>query len=92
MKINKIVESPKPASFGHKIDSKVFYQNKVGSRIVNKITLDNGKSVYVDTTNLHNKILCKFLTLYDQAGHFVRSIAKSYNNGKLTNTRHINWE
>lgn len=90
MKINKI-ETPEIV-FKHKIESKIFYENRIGSRTVDIITLNNGKKIYVDTTILRDKVLCKFLSLYDKTGDFIRTVAKSYKDGKLINTRHIDWK
>lgn len=94
----KPIEPNKPI-FQHKVETKVFYKNpvifnqvRVGSRIVDKITLGNGKKVYIDTTAIQDKILCKVLSLYDETGKFIRSIYKSYKDGKIANTRHIDWE
>lgn len=79
-------------TFGHKIESKVFFNTGKCSRTCDKITLDNGKQVFVDITTLHGKTLCKFLSLYNKAGDFIRTVAKSYKDGKLANIRHIDWE
>lgn len=90
MKVNKINNSQIP--LGYKIESKVFYKNRVGSRVIDKITLDSGERVFIDTTTLYGKTLCKFLSLYDKTGNFVKTLAKSYKDGKSINTRYIDWE
>lgn len=93
MRINRI-EIPKTSetTFKHKIESKVFFDTGKCSRISHKITLNNGKQVFIDTTTLYGKTLCKFLSLYDKTGDFIRTVAKSYRDGKLANIRHVDWK
>lgn len=95
MRINKIDSN----SFGHHVETKVFYKNpkifnqvRDSSRIVDKIFLGNGKKVYIDTTTLQGKVFHKVLSLYDESGKFVRSIVKSYKDGKLNKVEPRNWE
>lgn len=97
MKIQPI-ESNIPI-FQHKVETKVFYKNPItfnqqrnSSRIVDKITLDNGKKIYIDTTTIGGKILFKVKSLYDETGKFVRSITESYKDGKIIEKVRRDWE